>query len=196
MIIGTIGIQQWGAKHITGAAASYVLHWSSIWEWKGLSQKHGHWIKKVSRFHCETNAYFEPDSLQPDPASRRGSGLQAVDGWTQRRLPLGGAHGPGIKTPIVPSFIPPFGKKITSKHSGNAKTKDRGAKLWSSVHICKTWGLGKKILNDGANLDEVSNCKKMCVRFFVTQQISYNSRVWQKVYKDSPFIGISSIWVE
>ena len=111
MIIGTIGIQQWGAKHITGAAASYVLHWSSIWEWKGLSQKHGHWIKKVSRFHCETNAYFEPDSLQPDPASRRGSGLQAVDGWTQRRLPLGGAQGPGIKTPIVPSFIPPFGKK-------------------------------------------------------------------------------------
>ena len=111
MIIGTIGIQQWGAKHITGAAASYVLHWSSIWEWKGSSQKHGHWIKKVSRFHCETNAYFEPDSLQPDPASRRGSGLQAVDGWTQRRLPLGGAQGPGIKTPIVPSFIPPFGKK-------------------------------------------------------------------------------------
>ena len=38
-------------------------------------------------------------------------------------------------------------------------------------------GLGKKNLenvpgvhNDGANLDEVSNCKKMCVRFFVTQQ--------------------------
>ena len=24
--------------------------------------------------------------------------------------------------------------------------------------------------NDGANLDEVSNCKKMRVRFFVTQQ--------------------------
>jgi len=69
----------------------------------------------------------------------KGSGLQAVDGWTQCRH-LGGGQNPSLR----PKKIPILFLFFLSQNSLNTfqkckKYKDRWAKPLSSVHICGTW---------------------------------------------------------